>query len=519
MQGFHSMIFSKQMNHQSGATDIRALTVLGFTAFAVVLSFFVGNMVADNDYTSLSLIAASVIALMVLFSVGDNYWMFIPLTAGLEGAFTFLPLPLNLQELGCCSAFGIFVAYSVFKKTRTHAKLSWLDIILTINIAYLLTVWARNPVGFNSMGGEMVGGRPYFTTLVAYLGYLVIRRVRAPVRLLYWLPALIILPHFLIDLVNLITQFYPKLGVAILPFYSGVDISAIGNTGGIQDDTRLISLGKLGRTIIQSMVSYYPPATFLHPSRYYLIVPFLAAFVMIGLSGYRSELFGAATSVGISSVLRRRKRDLVVYAASGIVGIMLIAGVHQSGFSVPIPIQRALSFLPLNWDARATQNAEDSNEWRFEMWEEALKPNSTIIRNKLLGDGFGFSALEWSIIRDETFGHGTGFVGAGGLEAYIIKGSFHSGPISSIRYVGFVGLALFMWLQLYFLFHVVKLVPRALNSRFMPLAIYIGIWVVYKPFEFIFIFGAYEADIGRVIGYAGLARLLENSMDSGSPTA
>jgi hypothetical protein len=507
------------MKHQSGATDIRALTILGFTAFAVVLSFFVGNMVADNDYTSLTLIAASVIALMVLFSVGDNYWIFIPMTAGLGGAFTFLPLPLNLQELGCCSAFGIFVAYAVFKKTRTHAKLSWLDIILAINIAYLLTVWVRNPVGFNSMGGEMVGGRPYFITLVTYLGYLVIRRVRAPVRLLYWLPALIILPHFLIDLVNLLTQFYPPLGVAILPFYSGVDISAVRNTEGFQDDTRLMALGKLGRTIIQSMVSYFPPATFFHPSRYYLIVPFLAAFLMIGLSGFRSELIGAATSVGISSILRRRKRDLMVYGVAGLVGIMLVAGVHQTGFSVPIPIQRALSFLPLNWDARATQNAQDSNEWRFEMWHEALKPNSTIIRNKLLGDGFGFSALEWSIIRDQTFGLGQGFIGGMAQEAWIIKGSFHSGPISSIRYVGYVGLALFMWLQLYFLFYVLKLVPRALNTRFMPLAIYVGIWAVYTPFEFIFIYGAYENDVGYLIGYAGLARLLENSMDSDPPTA
>jgi hypothetical protein len=513
------MSYPKQMNHQSGATDIRALTALGFTAFAVVLSYFVGNMVADNDYTSLSLIAASVIALMVVFSVGDNYWMFIPLTAGLTGSFTFLPLPLNVQELGCCSAFGIFVAYAVFKKTRTHAKLSWLDIILAINIAYLLTVWVRNPVGFNSMGGEMVGGRPYFTTFVAYLGYLVIRRVKATVRLLYWLPALIILPHFFLDLVNLVTQFYPNLGRAILPFYTGVDISAIGTTVGIQDDTRLGALGKLGRTIIQSMVSYFPPATFFHPSRYYLIVPFLAAFLMIGLSGFRSDLVGAAASVGISSVLRRRKRDLMVYGAAGLVGIILISGAHQTGFSVPIPIQRALSFLPLNWDARAIQNADDTTKWRIEMWEEALKPNSTIIRNKLLGDGFGFSALEWSIIRDETFGIGQGFVGAGGQEAFIIKGSFHSGPISSIRFVGYVGLALFMWLQLYFLFHMLKLVPRALNTRFTPLAIYVGIWAVYTPFEFIFIFGSYDNDVANLIGYAGLARLLENSMDSDSPTA
>jgi hypothetical protein len=513
------MSFSKQMNHQSGATDIRALTLVGFTALAVVLSFFVGNMVADNDYTSLSLIAASVIALMVLFSVGDNYWMFIPLTAGLTGAFTFLPLPLNLQELGCCSAFGIFVAYAVFKKTRTHAKLSWLDIILAINIAYLLTVWVRNPVGFNSMGGEMVGGRSYFTILVTYLGYLVIRRVRAPVRLVYWLPALIILPHFLLDLVNLVSQLYPKLGLAILPFYSGVDISAISNTAGIQDDTRLIALGRFGRTIIQSLVSYFPPATFFHPSRYYLIVPFIAAFLMIGLSGFRSELVGSAAAVGISSVLRRRKRDLVVYGAAGLVGIMLIAGVHQTGFSVPIPIQRALSFLPLNWDARATVDAEGSSEWRFEMWEAALKPNSTIIRNKLLGDGFGFSAIEWNIIRDQTFGFGQGFIGGPAQEAFIVKGAFHSGPISSIRFVGYVGLALLMWLQLYFLFHVVKLVPRALNTRFMPLAIYVGIWAVYSPFEFVVIFGAYDNNMIDLMGYAGLARLLENSMDSGSPTA
>ena len=519
MQSYHSMSFPKQMNHQSGATDIRALTILGFTVFAVVLSFFVGNMVADNDYTSLSLIAASVIALMVLLSVGDNYWMFIPLTAGLTGSFTFLPLPLNLQELGCCSAFGIFVAFAVFKKTRTHAKLSWLDIILAINIAYLLTVWVRNPVGFNSMGGEMVGGRAYFTTIVTYLGYLVIRRVKAPVRLLYWLPALIILPNFLLDLVNLTTQFYPKLGLAILPFYNGVDISAIGNTGGIQDDTRLAALGKLGRTIIQSMVSYFPPATFFHPSRYYLIVPFLAAFVMIGLSGFRSDLVGAAASVGISSVLRRRKRDLMVYGLVGLVGIMLIAGVHQTGFSVPIPIQRALSFLPLNWDARAIQNADDTTQWRIEMWEAALKPNSTIIRNKLLGDGFGFSALEWNIIRDQTFGFGAGFVGGSQQEAYIVKGAFHSGPISSIRFVGYAGLALFMWLQLYFLFYVVKLVPRALSTRCMPLAIYVGIWAVYTQFEFVFIFGAFDDNLIDLMGYAGLARLLENSVDSGSPTA
>jgi hypothetical protein len=319
--------------------------------------------------------------------------------------------------------------------------------------------------------------------------------------------------------VNLVTQFYPNLGRVILPFYSGVDISAIGNTVGIQDDTRLISLGKLGRTIIQSMVSYFPPATFFHPSRYYLIVPFIAAFVMIGLSGFRSELVGGAASVGISSFLRKRKRDLVVYGAAGLVGIMLIAGVHQTGFSVPIPIQRALSFLPLNWDARATVDATGSSEWRFEMWEAALKPNSTIIRNKLLGDGFGFSALEWNIIRDKTFGLGEGFIGSSNQEAWIVKGSFHSGPISSIRFVGYVGLALFMWLQLYLLFHVVKLVPRALNTRFMPLAIYIGIWVVYKPFEFIFIFGAYDMDVAYLLGYAGLARLLENSMESASPTA
>jgi hypothetical protein len=53
----------------------------------------------------------------------------------------------------------------------------------------------------------------------------------------------------------------------------------------------------------------------------------------------------------------------------------------------------------------------------------------------------------------------------------------------------------------------------------MPLAIYIGIWAVYSPFEFVFIFGAFDDNLVALMGYAGLARLLENSMDSDSPTA
>ncbi len=87
-------------------------------------------------------------------------------------------------------------------------------------------------------------------------------------------------------------------------------------------------------------------------------------------------------------------------------------------------------------------DAKQSSDWRTEIWIEALT-SERYIRNKLIGDGLGMTSeqLQKSVavaLQDSTAN------GIGGWESHresiLISGDFHSGPVQTIRTVGYVGL-------------------------------------------------------------------------------
>jgi O-antigen ligase len=169
--------------------------------------------------------------------------------------------------------------------------------------------------------------------------------------------------------------------------------------------------------------------------------------------------------------------------------------------------QRALSFLPGKWDYEAKAAAEESSEWRFYMWQQALT-TPEFIKNKLLGDGFGFSAYELQIMQQEVPNGGSPFIGGDRQESQLIQGTFHSGPISAIRFVGYVGLVLYLVLSFVAAFYAWRLIRTTAATSFFPLALFIGISVIYGPIEYIFVFGGYESGFPRTIFLCGMLRLL-----------
>ena len=96
----------------------------------------------------------------------------------------------------------------------------------------------------------------------------------------------------------------------------------------------------------------------------------------------------------------------------------------------------------------------------------------------------------------------------------MISGGVHSGPISTIRYVGYVGLAIFLVLLVLLSVRAARLIRRAQGTPFFPLALSFGMGTVLMPFSFIFIFGAFESDLPAVILTVGFQRLLENSLEA-----
>jgi len=103
---------------------------------------------------------------------------------------------------------------------------------------------------------------------------------------------------------------------------------------------------------------------------------------------------------------------------------------------------------------------------------------------------------------------GSPFIGGDRQESQLIQGAFHSGPISAIRFVGYVGLVLYLVLFFVAARYAWGLIRTTAATPFFPLALYIGIPVIYGPIEYIFVFGGYESGFPRTIFLCGMLRLL-----------
>jgi hypothetical protein len=102
-------------------------------------------------------------------------------------------------------------------------------------------------------------------------------------------------------------------------------------------------------------------------------------------------------------------------------------------------------------------------------------------------------------------------------EAMMIIGAFHSGPISSIRFFGYIGYVLILLLQIVFAVHSYKLCIKCFKTKLFPLSLFIAMWAIFLPLGFNFIFGAYDKTLLDIMLYGCLLKVLENSIDKFNP--
>ncbi len=235
------------------------------------------------------------------------------------------------------------------------------------------------------------------------------------------------------------------------------------------------------------------------------------------LSGFRSALSTAMVYVALSSYFRKRHRDILIFGMIGVVMLSFLALGNGTFFHLPLPIQRALSFLPGNWDYLAVSDARGSSQWRFEMWKIVLTEDKWI-QNKLLGDGFGLTKYDLGIMEGINFG-GSGFVGGAVQEGAMIVGAYHSGPLSTIRFVGAMGLVLFYALLIHLAVRGWRAIKRSFNTPYFPVALFIGMPAVFTPFVFTFMVGGFDTNLPEALFSAALIKLLEHALQDAAVPA
>jgi hypothetical protein len=486
-------------------------------AGGIVCALLLGTSIGESGLLPFALFGA-VAAITIALTLQDRIWILIPIFWYLPGRLGFLPLPLSVRDVAVLSAFGVFVVFLALRFIRAEAKMELLDWLVFLNIGYLITVFVRNPAGLSAIGSAMVGGRPYFDCFIGALAYVVLTRMELRPRLAKVLPLFSCTAQVGISLSGALAHYVPSTAPLIARIYSGVDVSQyLSQEAGIEesDVNRVTNLLGGAEAGILALVSYFPPLSLLSPAYLPRFLCFLAVCGGFALAGFRNGISLMGFVFVMSAYFRSGFKKALVVAVTAVLAVFALVVAHSAGLKLPTTAQRALSFMPGDWDVDAKNDAEGSSEWRFYMWEVVLSTD-TYIHNKLLGDGFGFSSDELQIMEQAQSG-GPGFIGAANQEAFLVQGAFHSGPLSAVRYVGVVGLLFYLTLLVAAAIYSWKLIRRTQDTDYFPLALFVGLTAIYEPIQYTLIFGGFDSGFPTTLFVCGMLKLISKSQHTQRP--
>lgn len=501
-------------NFSSNQLIIWSALLLGLLVAAVL-----GSAVGSSDLRLIAVVLGMIPVLVIFAHLKTNIWILIPIGWFFVGRLPWLPLPFTVRDMFFLIPIVFFLGFFAMRIVPWKRKTTTLDVLILINLAYLLTVYARNPVGFFAIQTSMVGGRPYFEIILAFCGYIILSRIKLTDVIARFFPLFFVVPTLLLGALEIVTRLIPQFGTVLNQVYTGVggareSIMPSGPEAQI-GVTRFTSLQFTGMTGVLALCARYNPITLISPFHPLRTLLFAAALLAIFLSGFRSAFLFAMVAFLLSALLRRRLRDVWVAGAAGALGLVLLISLQGSVIQLPSTMQRALSWLPGDWSEDAVADAEGSSLWRFEMWEWAWH-DTRIMRDKVWGQGFGFTIDEMNIIANAMLAGQIGgeFLGASDRESFMITGAFHSGPLSTIKFIGIVGFIPYYIMMCYMAVLAWRLCRRAHGTKVFTLALFVCIPIIYEPFNFIFVFGGLDGNYSQLLTWAGLLLMTSNYLDA-----
>ena len=477
------------------------------------LALYCGRAIGTGQTNPLMEIFAGAVVVAICIKWRTNTWVLIPATWVMDGQINFLAIPFSVRELVVPSVFAMFLVFKALKVVKMKPNYGLIDFLLAVNLFYLLATFVRNPAGVDALGSDRVGGRPYFSAFVSILAYWVLVRVTMSPKQARRIPVYSLLGGTVPGLLSSVTYHFPATAPFLGRLYSGInpEVYNAGLEGVFLNNSetgRQAHLGPPGVAIISTLGAYFRPLTLINPLYLFRSIVFYIGLYWVLISGHRVWVIGAVATFLLTTYAWRRTTDMFKLVVWVFPILILIVAANGILFDLPLPAQRALSFLPGNWNKDEASSAEDSTQWRIEIWREAFISDK-YIKNKWFGDGFGYSrAAYFETIRAAEMRSDNV-----GQENALVLGAFHSGPISTIRVVGVVGLLLFNVLLIYMAIYSWRLIRRCEGTPFFAIALLFGVQQVIYPFFFIFVFGAYENGLPNAVFNAGMLKLIDHSLD------
>ena len=449
----------------------------------IVLSFTVGVAAAD-DVKGATVLIAGVCALAVVLSVGEKAWLallFMPYYSMIN------PIPISGVDgatLNNCVAI-LVACYWCTLRVQGKVRFEWkslpgLDIFFFLLVALMIVAFYRRPVSVNviegllGMDSEFIGGKAYMFCLISALGYIAYSVVPTPLEKMEKYVKPIIWMSVALGILTVAITFVRRGSLVI-------NVDGDGMSERARDTAYIL----FSWFIVLYVYGTKKITTILTSARYLFLL--LVGFLGTMLSGFRSRI---AILVFMLIPISAVKRELMWFVCCAILGYAAIMVGSAAGVLTKLPfgVQRVLSVVPnVQIDANARLSAEGSTEARMITWEYALDERTGAIKNYVWGDGYGMDKEQHRRLN---------YVDEGVTVKGLIRTSqWHSGPISMIQRLGYVGLIIVFFMMLYLMWFAYRLMVAYRHHSLFPIIVvivphlygdFVSLFGVISDYEYIF---------------------------------
>ena len=479
------------------ASSIRAIVIF---VSGMMLALFLGiGIVTDQTQTLLKFIAVG--TLLFCAMLGHRIWLLMVALSALN-----IPLirGLSSPQIGQFLFLGFGVLLLLMRRLPIRfslGEIEWWRLLVGLSI---FQVYLRNPVGLNMFGASNVGGKDYFLAALAFGASWIYGSMKVPAKELKWAMKLQI---FLSFIGIPIGEIRARAGIATIQsseYGSGPETKDPGQA------TRIGFLGGIAVTLSRWIASVvHPLKACFHPLWAPLILISLACAAG---SGYRNTIALVGLTYFVALAYRGGWPSLIL---SFVMGTFAIVSLSIVNLIAPLPpnVQRALTPFPGTWEQRYKDDAKNSSEWRYDMWREALLTDNWI-ENKWFGDGLGISRLE--LEKGKELDSRKVDRGISGITVHqenaMAAGDYHSGPVQTIRIVGYVGLIILLAAMIRNAVHAHRMVMRCKGTEWYNFSLFFAIPTIVSPIMFTFVFGEFGRAAAGVFMGGAFLKLVHNSL-------
>jgi len=470
---------------------------------AVFIGYVLTNPLDTSTFTTAGILAAILVFPLLLrwhhplliFSWNSGmYIFFLPGRPELWITMTITSLIITLLQR----------AMGGVKQLIGVSQVTWSLIFL---IGVVLVTGKLTGLGVHAFGSDLSGGRRYATLLGSLLGYFALSsRPIPPERAnlyvgLFFLPGLFAiigdLWSVLPEPLHYIYLFFPNYGSMI-------------SVGSFEQDLRFGGGSAAAAIVFIYMQARYGVRGIFLSGKPWRWLILIVAFGYGMLGGFRSSIMVIALVLFAQFFVEglHRTKLLFIFVITGVLGGVALVPLAPH---LPHTAQRALAFLPLNIDPAVRRSAEDSSDWRFDMWK-ALLPQ--VPQHLLLGKGYAVNRrdIDWLSGNDTA-------INTGSFEEnqlYALNGNYHSGPLTVILIFGIWGVIGLLWFWsagIWVLYNNYLHGNPALRTVNTLLLVLFAVRILF----YLLIFGDFGSDMLNFCGWLGLSVSLNGGVCRPAP--